>query len=239
MVESISNSIELPTQQGYDRWSCVYDDEDNPLVRLEHEQFELVMSDVRGLRVLDAGCGTGRHALSLARSGAQVTAIDFSGGMLARARAKSGAQAVDFLQHDLQSPLPFADGQFDRVVSGLVVDHITNLADYFTELRRVCRPDGFVLITVMHPALNLRGVQARFTDPDTGALVLPASRRHRVSDYVMAALNSGLCIRRMQEHLVDERLAARSDRARRYLGWPMLLLFELTAHHDLTTRRPQ
>ena len=59
--------MEVPTQQGYDRWASVYDEEDNPLVRLEQEQFERVMSDVRGLRVLDAGCGTGRHALSLAR----------------------------------------------------------------------------------------------------------------------------------------------------------------------------
>jgi len=226
MVEPKSDTMEIPTQQGYDRWASVYDDEDNPLVRLEQEQFERVMSDVRGLRVLDAGCGTGRHALSLARCGAQVTAIDFSSGMLGKARAKPGAEAVEFLQHDLQSPLPFSDGQFDRVVSGLVVDHIGSLADYFAELRRVCRPDGLVLITVMHPALNLRGAQARFTDPDTGALILPASRRHLVSDYVMSALKAGLSIQQMREHLVDEKLAVRSERARRYLGWPMLLLFE-------------
>jgi malonyl-CoA O-methyltransferase len=57
---------------------------------------------------------------------------------------------------------------------------------------------------------------------------LPASRRHLVSDYVLAALKAGLTIQAMQEHLVDQKLAARSERAQRYLGWPMLLLFELT-----------
>ncbi|MCA9052236.1 MAG: class I SAM-dependent methyltransferase [Planctomycetaceae bacterium] len=228
MVDSMNDPVELPTQQGYDLWSSLYDDEDNPLVGLEQVQFERVMADACGLRVLDAGCGTGRHALWLSRSGAHVTAIDFSAGMLEKARAKPGAQSVEFLQHDLHTPLPFAERKFDRVVSGLVVDHIINLVDYFTELRRVCRRGGFLLITVMHPALYLQGVQARFTDPETGALVLPASRQHLVSDYVMAALTAGLSIRQMREYRVDDELIAGSHRAQRYLGWPMLLLFVLS-----------
>ena len=136
----------------------VYDDEDNPLIVLEHAHFERLMSDVRGLRILDAGCGTGRHALLLAQSGAKVTAIDFSEGMLAKAGAKLGGHDVEFLQHDLESPLPFADHHFNGVISGLVVDHITDLVGFFSELRRVCQPGGFVLITVMHPSLMLRGL---------------------------------------------------------------------------------
>jgi ubiquinone/menaquinone biosynthesis C-methylase UbiE len=228
MGEQYREPYELPTRQGYDRWASIYDDDDNPLIALEHEQFVRVMANVRGLRVLDAGCGTGRHALWLGLSGARVTAVDFSNGMLARARAKPGAEGVDFLQHDLESPLPFADASFDRVVSGLVVDHMNHLADYFSELRRVCCAAGLVYISVMHPTLSFRGVQARFTDPETGTLTLPASRRHMISDYVMAALREGLSIRQLQEHLVDEAFAANSKRARRYLGWPMLLLMELT-----------
>ena len=221
--------IELPTRQGYDRWSAIYDEEDNPLVMLEHKHFEQIMNDVCSLRVLDAGCGTGRHAISLAQRGAKVTAMDFSEGMLARARSKPGSQAVEFVQHDLESPLPLSSQYFDRIVSGLVIDHINDLGRFFSELRRVCKPTGFVLITVMHPAMSLRGVQARFTDPDTGCLVLPASRTHAICDYVMAALEAGFAIRRMGEYAVDEALIGRSERARRYLGWPLLLLLELTA----------
>jgi len=235
MSKRDQETVRLPTREAYDRWATIYDDEDNPLVVLEHDHIERLMSDVRGLRVLDAGCGTGRHSLLLARGGAQVTAIDFSKAMLAKARAKHGADTVEFRQHDLALPFPFVAEYFDRVISGLVVDHISDLVAFFSELRRVCKPNGAIVITVMHPALMLRGAQARFTDPETGTLTLPASQQHQVSDYVMGALQSGFSIKRMSEHVVDEELVSKSERARRYLGWPMLLLFELAVRHSVST----
>lgn len=221
-------AVRLPTREAYDLWATIYDDEDNPLVVLEESHIRRLLPDVDGLQVLDAGCGTGRHSLLLSQAGAEVTAIDFSESMLAKARAKPGADQVQFRHHDLSEPFPFDREQFDRVISTLVVDHIADLAAFFAELRRVCRPDGTVVVTVMHPAMMLRGAQARFTDPETGALTLPASEQHEVSDYVMAAVQSGLSIASMSEHLVDEDLASKSERARRYLGWPMLLVLELT-----------
>jgi ubiquinone/menaquinone biosynthesis C-methylase UbiE len=228
MCEPVIEPIRLPTAKGYDRWAAVYEDDGNPLIALEQNHFERLMVNVRGLRILDAGCGTGRHAVPLAQKGAIVTAIDFSHGMLTKARAKPGADDVGFQQHDLQTPLPFANNQFDRVISSLVIDHIADLAGFFRELRRVCRPDGFVLITVMHPALMLRGVQACFTDPETGTLTLPDSQSHLTSDYVTAILKAGFSIKQMKEQSADEALAANCQRARRYVGWPMLLIFELT-----------
>ena len=84
----------LPTREGYDRWAAHYDADANPLVALEGQHVGELLGDVRGLAVLDVGCGTGRHALRLAVAGAQVQAVDFSEEMLARARAKPGADAV-------------------------------------------------------------------------------------------------------------------------------------------------
>src|SRR5262245_11398300 len=103
-------------QDGYDRWAAVYDHDGNPLVALEGPVVRAALGDVRGLAVLDLGCGTGRHALWLAAEGAAVTAVDFSEGMLAEARSKPGADAVRWLAHDLHQPLPFAGAEFDRVV---------------------------------------------------------------------------------------------------------------------------
>src|SRR5262245_21728922 len=148
--------IELSTREGYDRWAEVYDGEGNPLVALEEPLLDRLLGDVRGLAVADIGCGTGRHALRLAAAGARVSAVDFSEEMLRRARAKPGAEAIDFRAYDLAEPLPFADQSFDRVVCGLVVDHIRDLAGLFGEMRRVCRPGGFVVVSTMHPALMLR-----------------------------------------------------------------------------------
>src|SRR5215213_9006277 len=48
---------------------------------------------------------------------------------------------------DLAAPLPFAGASFDRVVCGLVVDHIADLDGLFREMRRVCRLGGRVVVT--------------------------------------------------------------------------------------------
>ena len=88
----------VPTRTGYDLWAEVYDTEDNPLIQLENEHIGPIIGNVSGLRLIDLGCGTGRHALRLAEAGARVTAVDFSEAMLSRARAKPGAQRIRFLQ---------------------------------------------------------------------------------------------------------------------------------------------
>lgn len=218
----------LPTREGYDRWAVVYDDEDNPLIALEEPWIDRLVGPVRGLKVIDVGCGTGRHSIRLADGGAEVHAVDFSEAMLARARRKAGAEQVRFHVHDLKMPLPFADESFDRVVCGLVIDHITNLFDLFVQMRRVCRPNGAVVVSVMHPAMMLRGVQARFRDPASGREVRPASCPHQLSDYVLAADRAGFTFDHLSEHAVDATLAERMERARRYLGWPILFLMRLT-----------
>jgi malonyl-CoA O-methyltransferase len=222
---------EVPTREGYDLWAASYDGDANPLVILEEGHVAAALGEthggVRGLRIADIGCGTGRHAVRLARAGAEVTAVDFSEEMLARARAKPGAERVRFVRHDLAGPLPLEDGAFDRVLCCLVLDHIERLGLLFGELRRVCAPDGFVLITAMHPAMMLKGVQARFTDPGSGEKVHVESVPNQISDYVIAALRAGLAVEDMREYAADEALARRAPRAEKYLGWPMLLVMKL------------
>lgn len=216
----------VPTQAGYDRWAELYDEEDNPLILLEEQHLNSLAGDVTGLAVVDIGCGTGRHATRLAVAGARVTAVDFSEAMLHRARMKPGAEAICFVRHDLAQPLPLASATFDRVFCCLVLDHIAELAPFFLELRRLCHPQGSVIISVMHPAMSLRGVQARFIDPGSGRRISPASHQHRMSDYLMAAVRAGLRLELASEYPADAALAAQSPRAGKYLGWPMLLLLK-------------
>lgn len=230
---------DLTTREGYDRWAEVYDEESNPLIELEGPRLMEVVGDVAGLAVADIGCGTGRHAVRLAASGARVTAVDFSTQMLEQARAKVGAKAVTFLVHDLAAPLPFEPASFDRVLCCLVLDHVADPAALFRELARICRSDGAVVASVMHPALLLRGVQASFPDPSTGRHVRPHSYPHQISDYVMAATRAGLAFDQLSEHAVDDALAARSPRARKYLGWPLLLLMRLAPMPRVTRSDPR
>lgn len=221
----------LSTKEGYDRWAEVYDTDGNPLIAMEEPEVDRLLGDIVGLAVADIGTGTGRHAVRLAAAGARVTAVDFSEEMLKKARAKAGASGlgigIGFVCHDLTQGLPMADGAFDRVVCGLVVDHIGDLAGLFGEMKRIARADAMIVVSVMHPAMMLKGVQARFTDPATGRETRPASHANQISDYVRAAVRAGLRIVEISEHAVDAGLAERLPRARKYVGWPMLFVLGL------------
>jgi ubiquinone/menaquinone biosynthesis C-methylase UbiE len=214
-------------RRGYDRWALLYDDEDNPLVALEEPVVREALGDVKGLAVLDLGCGTGRHALWLAGKGATVTAVDFSEGMMAKARRKPGAERVRFLSHDLHERLPFADGVFDRVVSGLVLEHLRDLEVFFAEARRVLKPEGRAVVSGMHPAMFLRGTRARFCDPATGETVEPGSVEQTLGHCVMTAVGAGFVLAGIDEPAPDEDFAAHHPRAAKYVGWPMLLVLRL------------
>jgi malonyl-CoA O-methyltransferase len=212
---------------GYDRWAAVYDHDANPLQALEDPAVRAAVGDPRGLTTLDLGCGTGRHALWLAAAGARVTALDFSEGMLAEARKKPGAESIRFSAHDLHHPLPFA-AEFDLVVSGLVLEHLRELAPFFTEARRVLRPGGRAVVSAMHPAMFLRGSQARFTDPGSGEIIQPGSVPHSISDFVMAALRAGFQINNLTEHAPTADFAVNYPRAQIYIDWPMLVVMSLS-----------
>jgi ubiquinone/menaquinone biosynthesis C-methylase UbiE len=231
----VSEKPEVPksetssVRRGYDRWASIYDREANPLIGLEQPVVREALGDVAGLSLLDLGCGTGRHAVWLASAGATVTAVDFSEGMLEEARRKPGGGSVRFLAHDLHLPLPFADATFDRVVSGLVLEHLGDLAAFFGEARRVLRPGGLAVISAMHPAMFLKGVQARFTDPDSGEKVQPGSFAHSLGDFVMAAVRARFALEGVDERAPDAAFAARYPRAGKYVDWPMLVVLRLRA----------
>jgi ubiquinone/menaquinone biosynthesis C-methylase UbiE len=208
----------LPVREGYDRWAGVYDTDGNPLIALEERHIGRLIGDPHGLDVADVGCGTGRHALRLAAAGARVTALDFSSGMLDRAHAKAGASAVRFLAHDVSRSLPLPDHAFDRVLCCLVAEHIVDLDALVRDLARICRPRGSIVVSAMHPALGLCGVQARSRDAAGRAQIESAA--HQVSDYVMAARRVGLVIGHLSEHVADAALAATHPRAEKYLAGP-------------------
>lgn len=237
--ESMSGSPDAlsAVRAGYDRWARVYDHDANPLPALEEPRVREALAGVRGCDVLDLGCGTGRHTAWLAAAGARVTAVDFSTGMLAEARRKVSPARVRFVVHDLHDPLPLGDATFDAVVSGLVLEHLRDPGAFFAEVHRVLRADGRAVVSAMHPAMFLRGSRARFTDPDSGAVVEPGSLPHRLGDIVVAASHAGFALRAVDEHAPDAAFARRFPRAGRYVGWPMLVVLALGAASDVEGAR--
>jgi ubiquinone/menaquinone biosynthesis C-methylase UbiE len=96
-------------------------------------------ADVRGKRILDVGCGSGRYAIALAEKGANVVGIDFASNMLTLARQLARQRGVasrchfvdaDFLEHDFRETfhISLAIGLFD---------YVAEPADYLSRLRRL------------------------------------------------------------------------------------------------------
>ncbi len=106
--------------------------------------------DVAGLRVLDACCGPGFYAEELVARGASVAAFDASPPMVALARQRLGdSVVVDELL--LGEPLPYADGTFDLVLCALAIHYVDDRAAALTELGRVLRPGGALVLSTQHP----------------------------------------------------------------------------------------
>jgi SAM-dependent methyltransferase len=110
-----------------------------------------LLPDVRGLRVLDAGCGTGRYTAWLLDHGARVVGIDASPSMLRYARERTGGRAEMRLA-DLSQPLDFlSDAAFDLVLSALVIHYVEDSDALFAEFHRVLRPEGLLVFSTGHP----------------------------------------------------------------------------------------
>jgi SAM-dependent methyltransferase len=105
--------------------------------------------DVRGCkRILDAACGNGRYSKFLLRHAdpdATVNAFDLSPRMLHRARARLGGGRVSHAVADL-TRLPYADGAFDAVVCGWVLEHLPDPVPGLRELARVLQRGGKLLL---------------------------------------------------------------------------------------------
>ncbi|WP_374999439.1 class I SAM-dependent methyltransferase [Aeromicrobium sp. CTD01-1L150] len=110
-----------------------------------------------GDRVIDMGCGAGRHAFEMYRRGADVVAFDQDADELAGVLELFGAmkeagEVPDGAEADIKEgdalALPFADGEFDRVVASEVLEHVPADIQAISELVRVLRPGGTMAVTV-------------------------------------------------------------------------------------------
>jgi ubiquinone/menaquinone biosynthesis C-methylase UbiE len=219
----------VPTREGYQHWAEVYDSDGNPMIALEDRLFPSMLPEVKGLLIADLGCGTGRQTLKLVSRGARVVALDFSDAMLNRATRTANSPHASFILADVVASIPLKSGVLDGAVCSLVLEHVEDLASILREMRRVCKANGFVLVSDIHPALAACGTAANFQDPKTGEKIFPRGYRHELTDYETAAASAGFRIDAMTEAAADEGLATAMPRAAKYLGEMMLLMLRLVA----------
>ena len=119
-----------------------------------------------GQAILDVATGTGWSARNAARKGADVTAIDIAPALLAAAKEISAPLPIAFKLADAEC-LPFADAQFDGVISTFGVMFAVDQAQAAREMTRVCRPGGKLVMAVWVPegaVVEFFGVLAKYGD---------------------------------------------------------------------------
>jgi len=183
----------LSTLDAYERWAPSYlPAPHNPVMRAEQGAMLELLPPIAGKSALDLACGTGRYARLLAEAGAaRVVAADFSPAMLRRVdsawRVRAGLTA-----------LPFANGAFDIVVSGLALGHAADLRRCFDEIARVLVPGGVLLYSDFHHAATLAGQTRSFRDERGRRLTVPPDG-YAIDAHRTAALGAGFAIDELRE----------------------------------------
>jgi len=149
----------LSAREGYRLWAPTYADE-TAISHLEAGLADALTPPLSGLRLLDAGCGTGRRLSSAGV--ASGVGVDISPEMLEAGRARR-PPGVWLMQGDVRT-LPLPDQAFDVVWCRLVIGHLPDCRPAYAELARVADIGATVVITDFHPEAYAAGHRRTFRD---------------------------------------------------------------------------
>jgi len=153
MPDSVSKSA-APVAD-YDGFAAAYSaSNENNLFNAYYARPEMIRlaGDVAGLKILDAGCGSGPLMEALRGKDAVVSGFDLSPAMVELARQRLGEDA-DVRVADLGAPLPYPDDTFDLVVASLSLHYVKDWDSALAELRRVLKPGGRLIVSIIHPTV--------------------------------------------------------------------------------------
>lgn len=132
----------MSIQDSYNEWSEIYDSNENLTRDLDEKVTRETLSNRHFKSILEIGCGTGKNTIFLAQLGERVDALDFSKGMIKKAKEKVRAENVRFEMVDLTRKWNCENAAYDLVVCNLVLEHIQNLGHIFSEAARVLETNG-------------------------------------------------------------------------------------------------
>ncbi|MBI4219671.1 MAG: class I SAM-dependent methyltransferase [Chloroflexi bacterium] len=138
-------------------WNAGYDDDGdrNRRYRSDEPMLEL-LGPVRGLDVLDVGCGNGYLCRKLARADARPTGVELSDGFLSIARGREARekQGITY-HHGSASRMEFlASNRFDKAVSNYVLMDVLDFEAALSEVFRVLKPGGAFVAVISHPCFD-------------------------------------------------------------------------------------
>jgi ubiquinone/menaquinone biosynthesis C-methylase UbiE len=221
-----ADAREKGTEAGYDCWAASYDDRD-PSTLLDEPFLLHQLKPFPSCRILDLGCGTGRYLRRLTAGLYRITAVDLSRGMLCRARRDiEKREEISWVQASV-TRLPFQSRFFDRIMSGLVLDHIERPEHLFEQIAAVLKPQGRAVVTAVHPDMQrLTGVDIELASLNGPVRI--SGYLHEVRSLVAAAQDAKLTVECVEEPVVTEVMVTQRSDWRHKLGCPALLLLALS-----------
>lgn len=150
----------LKPLEAYRLWAADWDSDPSAIVALECRYLAPWLAELRGRRVLDVSCGTGRWMEVAARSGAEVVGMDFCAEMLARAAEKPAAGGRVAVADAARLPVP--DGWADVALCTLSLGHMSDPAAVMAEMARTVAAGGSVIVSDFHPEAFRRGWKRTF-----------------------------------------------------------------------------
>jgi ubiquinone/menaquinone biosynthesis C-methylase UbiE len=149
----------------WDKVAGVYDIFVNIINRKTHQKLKRIVSSLiePDNTVLECACGTGLLSAVIAPKCRQLTATDYSEKMLNKAKKNCAVfQNITFSKADITA-LSYPDGSFDKVVAGNVIHLLDNPMTALSELNRVCK-DGGMLIIPTYISKDDKGKTNGFSD---------------------------------------------------------------------------
>jgi malonyl-CoA O-methyltransferase len=192
-------------QDAYNEWSDTYDSDKNDTRDLDRIVTERVLGRSRFKSIVDVGCGTGKNTLLLARIGERVHALDFSEGMIEKAKVKLvQLHNVTFSVADITDRWPCHEQSADLVTCNLVLEHIRDLSIVFSQAARVLAKGGWFFSCELHPCRQYQGIVANYQS--RGQTTEIPAFVHHISDFSGSAQGCGFTLKALQEwwHEKDE-----------------------------------
>jgi len=185
-------------QNAYNEWSEIYDSNTNLTRDLDQKVTRDTLANQQFEAILEIGCGTGKNTAFLVQIGTSVHALDFSQGMVEKAKEKVQTGNIRFSIANLTKRWPCEDGAYDLITCNLVLEHIQDLTHIFSEAARALKPNGKFFINELHPFRQYQGTQARFERDEK--IIEVEAFTHHISDFMNAAAANGLRLGKLNEY---------------------------------------
>jgi ubiquinone/menaquinone biosynthesis C-methylase UbiE len=191
-------------QSAYNIWAHKYDEDKNLTRDLDAEIVSNEFCKNRFDSILEVGCGTGKNTIFFSGIADKVYAIDFSEGMIEKAKNKVKSHNVNFNRTDITRKWPIENNTIELVTCNLILEHIENLDFIFSEAIRCLKKKGNFFINELHPFRQYDGKKATFKND--GMTTEIDAFVHHISDFTNAANKNGLKLLKLNEfwHKLDK-----------------------------------